>query len=108
MEKLLYLVPVCGLVALLFALFTARYIGKKDAGTAKMKEIADAIATGARAFLFAEHLQPPRTFNRVSASIRGLQLDPPVCRSRVSALLRLLFYRHLSDCISPTPNIADA
>ena len=34
MEKLLYLVPVCGLVALLFALFTARYIGKKDAGTA--------------------------------------------------------------------------
>ena len=53
MEKLLYLVPVCGLVALLFALFTARYIGKKDAGTAKMKEIADAIATGARAFLFA-------------------------------------------------------
>ena len=55
MEKLLYLVPVCGLVALLFALFTARYIGKKDAGTAKMKEIADAIATGARAFLFAEY-----------------------------------------------------
>ena len=38
MEKLLYLVPVCGLVALLFALFTARYIGKKDAGTAKMKD----------------------------------------------------------------------
>ena len=36
-------------------LFTARYIGKKDAGTAKMKEIADAIATGARAFLFAEY-----------------------------------------------------
>ena len=55
MEKLLYLVPVCGLVALLFALFTARYIGKKEAGTAKMKEIADAIATGARAFLFAEY-----------------------------------------------------
>ena len=55
MEKLLYLVPVCGLVALLFALFTARYIGKKDAGTAKMKEIADAIATGARAFLFAAY-----------------------------------------------------
>ena len=55
MEKLLYLVPVCGLVALLFAFFTARYIGKKDAGTAKMKEIADAIATGARAFLFAEY-----------------------------------------------------
>ena len=43
------------LVALLFALFTARYIGKKDAGTARMKEIADAIATGARAFLFAEY-----------------------------------------------------
>lgn len=35
MEKLLYLVPVCGLVALLFALFTARYIGKKDAGHGK-------------------------------------------------------------------------
>ena len=42
-------------IVLLFALFTARYIGKKEAGTAKMKEIADAIATGARAFLFAEY-----------------------------------------------------
>lgn len=55
MEKLLYLVPACGLVALLFALYTAHYIRKKDAGTAKMKEIANAIATGARAFLFAEY-----------------------------------------------------
>lgn len=55
MDNLIYLAPIAGLIALLFAIYTANYISKKDAGTDKMKEIAQAIATGARAFLFSEY-----------------------------------------------------
>lgn len=55
MDYLIYLAPIAGLIALLFAFYTANYISKKDPGTDKMKEIAKAIATGARAFLFSEY-----------------------------------------------------
>lgn len=44
-----------GIFSLLFAGYTAMYINKKDAGNEKMKEIADAISTGAKAFLFSEY-----------------------------------------------------
>ena len=46
---------VAGVVALLYALLLATTVSKQDAGTARMKEIASAIAEGARAFLFAEY-----------------------------------------------------
>lgn len=55
MDYLIYLAPIAGLIALLFAFYTAHYISKKDPGTDKMKEIAQAIATGAKAFLFSEY-----------------------------------------------------
>lgn len=55
MDYLIYLAPIAGLIALLFAFYTAHYIRKKDPGTDKMKEIAQAIATGAKAFLFSEY-----------------------------------------------------
>lgn len=55
MSYLIYLAPISGLIALLFALYTANYISKKDAGTDRMKEIAKAISTGAKAFLFSEY-----------------------------------------------------
>lgn len=55
MEMLLYAVPVVGVVALLFAAYLANKVSKQGAGTDRMKEIADAIAEGARAFLKAEY-----------------------------------------------------
>lgn len=55
MDYLIYLATIAGLIALLFAFYTAHYISKKDPGTDKMKEIARAIATGAKAFLFSEY-----------------------------------------------------
>lgn len=55
MDYLIYLAPIAGLIALLFAFYTAHYISQKDPGTDKMKEIAQAIATGAKAFLFSEY-----------------------------------------------------
>jgi len=49
MENFLMIVPVIGILALLFAIATSVSIGKKDAGNDRMKEIAGAIAEGARA-----------------------------------------------------------
>ncbi len=55
MDKLIYLVPAIGVVALLFALFTASKISKVDAGNDRMKEIASYIHEGAMAFLTSEY-----------------------------------------------------
>ncbi|MBR3396776.1 MAG: sodium-translocating pyrophosphatase, partial [Lachnospiraceae bacterium] len=44
-----------GVIALVYALFLAKTVGNQDAGNSRMKEIASAIAEGARAFLFAEY-----------------------------------------------------
>ena len=55
MEGLLMVVPVLGIVALLFAAYVAAKVNKQDAGTDRMKEIAAAINDGAKAFLTAEY-----------------------------------------------------
>ncbi len=55
LEYLIYLAPVIGVIALIFAGIKAVSISKKDAGTERMKEIASSIAEGARAFLFSEY-----------------------------------------------------
>ena len=55
MKELLFLVPVVGLAGLLFAIFLKSYVIKQDPGNDKMREIADAIAEGARAFLTSEY-----------------------------------------------------
>ena len=55
MNNYMYLVPVAAVIALLFAAYLAGKVGKQDAGTDRMKEIAGAIAEGARAFLMAEY-----------------------------------------------------
>ena len=55
MEGLLMVVPVLGIVALLFAAYLAAKVNKQDAGTDRMKEIAVAINDGAKAFLTAEY-----------------------------------------------------
>ena len=55
MKGLLTVVPVLGIVALLFAAYLAAKVNKQDAGTDRMKEIAAAISDGAKAFLTAEY-----------------------------------------------------
>ena len=55
MNNYMYLVPIAAVIALLFAAYLAGKVGKQDAGTERMKEIAGAIAEGARAFLMAEY-----------------------------------------------------
>ena len=55
MNNYMYLVPIAAVITLLFAAYLAGKVGKQDAGTDRMKEIAGAIAEGARAFLMAEY-----------------------------------------------------
>ena len=55
MERLIYFAPVLGICALLLAFYLTKKVGKQDAGTDRMKEIAAFIHEGARAFLTAEY-----------------------------------------------------
>ncbi len=52
---LIYLVPLIGLVALVFTFFRTAWINKQDAGNDKMKKIAAYISDGAMAFIKAEY-----------------------------------------------------
>jgi len=55
MASLFYLVPVFGILALLYTFVKSSWVVKQDAGTDRMKEIAKYIAEGAMAFLKAEY-----------------------------------------------------
>ena len=44
LENYMYLVPVAAVIALIFAAYLARKVGRQSAGTERMKEIAAAIA----------------------------------------------------------------
>ena len=55
MGNLMYLAPVLGIVALLFAFVLASKVGREEEGTDRMHEISSAIRDGANAFLKAEY-----------------------------------------------------
>lgn len=50
-----YIVPLAGVLSLLYAFTRVRWIGKQEKGSPEMSEIADAIAEGARTFLNTEY-----------------------------------------------------
>src|SRR5688500_16676319 len=54
MNDYVYLVPVMGLLGLLYTFWKFAWVSKQDAGTDRMKEISNYIAEGAMAFLRAE------------------------------------------------------
>ena len=55
MKELIYLAPLLGAAALVFAAYLAHKVVKQDEGTDRMKEIAAFIHEGAQAFLMAEY-----------------------------------------------------
>ncbi len=55
MDGIMYAAPILAICALLFAAIRAKSISSQDEGTDRMKEIASAIAEGARAFLTAQY-----------------------------------------------------
>ena len=55
MHTIFYIVPLFGILALIFTLFKSAWVNRRDAGTDKMKSIASHITEGAMAFLKAEY-----------------------------------------------------
>lgn len=55
MMTLFYLVPLFGVLALLYTFVKGSWVAKQDAGNARMQEISKYIAEGAMAFLKAEY-----------------------------------------------------
>ena len=55
MNILISIIPVFGLLALIYALWRSHWVAKQDPGTDEMQRIAQAIAEGAMAFLRAEY-----------------------------------------------------
>ena len=53
--NMIFVAPVLGIIALIFAFVLASKISKEEEGTDRMKEIALAIREGANAFLKAEY-----------------------------------------------------
>src|ERR1700688_1833611 len=54
MDKLIYLVPLMGVIGLLYTFIQFKWVSRQDEGTDLMKEISNYIAEGAMAFLKAE------------------------------------------------------
>lgn len=54
MNSIVYIVPILGIIGLIFMVIKAGWVTKQDAGNDRMREISDAIAAGALAFLKAE------------------------------------------------------
>ena len=55
MDNLIWAAPVLAILALVFAAAKTSMVSKAEAGTDRMKEIANSISGGAHAFLFAEY-----------------------------------------------------
>ena len=53
--NMLYLAPIVGVLALLFAGYKAGFVSRQDAGNERMKEISSYISEGAMAFLTREY-----------------------------------------------------
>jgi K(+)-stimulated pyrophosphate-energized sodium pump len=54
MNSYVYLVPVMGIIGLLYTLVKFNWVARQDAGTDRMREISNYIAEGSMAFLRAE------------------------------------------------------
>ncbi|MEX2596838.1 MAG: sodium-translocating pyrophosphatase [Salibacteraceae bacterium] len=55
MENLIYVLPVLGVVALIFVAWKSAWVSRQEVGTEKMAKIAENISVGAMAFLKAEY-----------------------------------------------------
>ncbi len=55
MQTILYLIPIAGLIALLFTFIKSSWVSKQEVGTERMGRISKSIAAGAMAFLKAEY-----------------------------------------------------
>ena len=54
-DKLIYILPLFGVLGLVYMLYLSTWVKKQSAGSEKMSKLSGYIATGALAFLKAEY-----------------------------------------------------
>ena len=75
LNALVYIIPVAGIIGLLFALYLTRSIMRKDTGTPEMREIGDAIREGANAYL-ARQYKTIAVISLILGVIIALTIEP--------------------------------
>ncbi|MAO65144.1 MAG: sodium-translocating pyrophosphatase [Balneola sp.] len=75
MQTIMYLIPVAGVLALLYTIFKTSWVSKQEIGTEKMERISKHIASGAMAFLKAEY-KVLSIFVAVVAVLLAFSADP--------------------------------
>jgi len=75
MQTILYLLPIAGVIALLYTFIKSSWVSKQDLGTERMGRISESIAAGAMAFLKAEY-RVLSIFVLAVAILLGLSANP--------------------------------
>jgi K(+)-stimulated pyrophosphate-energized sodium pump len=88
--ELLIFAPIAGVVSIVVAFYLHWYVTRHDVGTAKMKEISDAIRIGANAYLKRQNMALA-VFVAVMAII--------LCELSLGDSLRSWINLHFSCCI---------
>lgn len=106
-DLLLWLSPVAGLLALLFAWYLASNVARQDAGTPKMKEIAAAIQEGSMAFLRREY----RTLSIFVAALFVIliwQIDVPTGISFLGGAISSIIAGYIGMSVATKANVRTA
>lgn len=96
MSEMLWPIPLCGFIALVFAFFKSKKINDSDAGSDKMQEIALAIKEGAMAFLAREYKMLSIFVIAVAICLALSHFDRPILMLQATAFIMGAFCSGLS------------
>ncbi|NBC03951.1 MAG: sodium-translocating pyrophosphatase [Bacteroidetes bacterium] len=82
-NSILYLIPVAGVLALLYTFFKTSWVSKQEVGTERMERISNSISAGAMAFLKAEY-KVLSIFVLVVALLLAFSADPAISSWMIS------------------------
>ena len=106
-DLLIWLAPVAGLLALMFAVYLAAGVMKHDEGTERMKEIAAAIREGAMAFLRREY-KTLAVFVSALFLILIWQIDVPTAVSFVAGAISSVIAGYAGMTVATRANVRTA
>ena len=78
-----YLIPVAGVLALLYTVFKTSWVSKQEVGTERMERISESISAGAMAFLKAEY-KVLSVFVLIVALLLAFSADPAISSWMIS------------------------
>lgn len=82
-NSIIYLIPVAGVLALLYTFFKTSWVSKQEVGTERMERISNSISAGAMAFLKAEY-KVLSIFVLVVALLLAFSADPTISSWMIS------------------------